>query len=140
MGMHTENLKVEGLFRVPGNQSRIQDLRERVDKTGGPIDLKNAQIHVRRTLGTRRDRKDGGREGGVCDPRKSYPRHNGAWRAALGGREGGVGASRPSRLAYCTAGFAPLTLCACLAFSLCLCLWVGGGTIASATGSARYRM
>jgi hypothetical protein len=64
MGMHTENLKVEGLFRVPGNQSRIQDLRERVDKTGGPIDLKNAQIHVRRTLGTRRGRKEGGREGG----------------------------------------------------------------------------
>ena len=42
-----ENLKLEGLFRVPGNQNRILDLKERVDKSGGPIDLKGVQIHVR---------------------------------------------------------------------------------------------
>ena len=46
-------MRVEGIFRIPGNQNRIQDLKERVDRSGGPIDLKNAQIHVRLAKNTR---------------------------------------------------------------------------------------
>jgi len=42
-----ENLKVEGLFRIGGNQKTINELKDKVDKSGGPIDLRNNKVHVR---------------------------------------------------------------------------------------------
>ena len=45
--MATENLRVEGLFRIGGNQKTINELKDKVDKSGGPIDLRNNKVHVR---------------------------------------------------------------------------------------------
>ena len=41
-------LNTEGIFRVPGNARKIENMREHCDKTGGPIDLVGEKVHVRR--------------------------------------------------------------------------------------------
>jgi hypothetical protein len=38
-------LNSEGIFRVPGNSVRVQDLKATIDRTGGPVDFKHCQVH-----------------------------------------------------------------------------------------------